>query len=56
MRAGEAPAPKAPEARGDAEADQKARAAFEKAGPAYAANHQAREAAWQRWLEILRKI
>jgi carboxymethylenebutenolidase len=56
MRAGEGPPPTAPKATGDADADQKAQAAFEKAGPAYVANKKARDAAWQRWLEILKKI
>jgi len=56
MRAGEAPAPAAPAAAGDAAADQKAQAAFAKAGPAHAANKKAREESWQRWLEILKKI
>lgn len=45
MRAGEAPAPVA---KGDAAADQKAQAA-------YAANKKAREASWQRWLDLLKK-
>jgi carboxymethylenebutenolidase len=56
MRAGEAPPPKAPTATGDADADQKAQAAFEKASPMYAANKKARDASWQRWLDLLKKI
>jgi carboxymethylenebutenolidase len=41
MRAGEAPPA--------ADADQKARVAYE-------ANKRARDAAWQRWLELLKKL
>jgi carboxymethylenebutenolidase len=52
MRAGEAPAPKAP----DADADQKTKDAFQKTGAMYPANKKARDDSWQRWLEILKKV
>jgi carboxymethylenebutenolidase len=56
MRAGEAPAPTAPEMKGDAEADQKAKESFGKAVPAYAANKKARAEAWTRVLAALKKL
>ena len=53
MRAGEAPEPKAPEVKGDKEADEKAAADYQKAVTAYKANKKAREEAWVRWKAIL---
>jgi carboxymethylenebutenolidase len=53
MRAGDAPAPKAPEAKGDKEADDKAAADYQKALTAYKANKKARDEAWERWKKIL---
>ncbi len=53
MRAGEAPEPKAPEAKGDAEADKKAADEYQKALTAYKANKKARDEAWVRWKMIL---
>ena len=52
MRAGDAPEPKAPEAKGDKEADDKATAAV----TSYRANKKARDEAWARWKVILAKI
>jgi carboxymethylenebutenolidase len=56
MRAGEAPEPKAPEATGNKEADDKAAENYQKASTAYKANKKARDDAWARWKEILKKI
>lgn len=56
MRAGDAPEPKAPEAKGDAEADKKAAEDYEKALIAYKANKKARDDGWVRWKAILAKI
>lgn len=56
MRAGEAPEPKAPDAKGDPEADKKAADEYQKALPAYKANKKARDEAWVRWKGILGKI
>ncbi len=56
MRAGEAPEPKAPEAKGDKEADEKAAADYQKALTNCKANQKARNEAWVRWKEILRGI
>jgi len=56
MRAGEAPEPKAPEAKGDAETDKKAGDQYQKDLPAYKANQKARDEAWARWKMILGKI
>ncbi len=56
MRAGEAPEPKAAEAKGDAEADKKAAEDFQKTLTAYKANRKARDEAWVRWKMILGKI
>lgn len=56
MRAGEAPEPKAPEAKGDKEADEKAAADYQKALTAWKANKKAREEAWIRWKKILSDI
>jgi carboxymethylenebutenolidase len=53
MRAGEAPEPIAPTAKGDAEADAKATADYEKALTAWKANKKARDDAWTRWKKIL---
>jgi carboxymethylenebutenolidase len=56
MRAGEAPEPKAPAATGNKDADDKATADYQKALTTYKANQKARNDAWARWKEILRKI
>ena len=56
MRAGEAPEPKAPEAKGDKEADDKAAVDYQKALTAYKANKKARDEAWVRWKGILQKL
>jgi carboxymethylenebutenolidase len=56
MRAGDAPEPKAPEAKGDKEADEKAAADYQKALTAYKANKKARDEAWVRWKSILAKL
>ncbi len=56
MRAGEAPEPKAPEVKGDKEADDKAQAEYQKALSAYKANVKARDDAWKRWKELLGKL
>jgi carboxymethylenebutenolidase len=56
MRAGEAPEPKAPEVKGDKEADDKAAADYRKAVAAYKANKKARDEAWVRWKQILGKL
>jgi carboxymethylenebutenolidase len=56
MRAGEAPEPNAPAAKGDKEADDKAAADYQKALTAYKANKKARDEAWVRWKGILAKI
>ena len=56
MRAGDAPEPKAPEAKGDKEADDKATATYQKDLTAYKANKKARDEAWARWKVILGKI
>jgi carboxymethylenebutenolidase len=56
MRAGDAPEPKAPEAKGDKEADDKATADYQKALTSYKANKKARDEAWARWKAILAKI
>jgi carboxymethylenebutenolidase len=56
MRAGDAPEPKAPETKGDKEADEKAAADHQKAQTAYKANKKAREDAWVRWKGILGKL
>ena len=53
MRAGDAPEPTAPTATGNQEADDKAKADYEKALPAYKANKKARDEAWVRWKKIL---
>ena len=56
MRAGDAPEPKVPAAKGDKEADDKATADYQKALTAYKANKRARDEAWVRWKAILAKI
>lgn len=56
MRAGDAPEPKAPEAKGDKEADEKAAASYQTAFTAYKANKKARDEAWVRWKAILGKL
>jgi carboxymethylenebutenolidase len=56
MRAGDAPEPTAPLAKGDKEADDKAAAEYQKALAAYKANKKARDEAWVRWKAILAKI
>ncbi|MDQ2920955.1 MAG: dienelactone hydrolase family protein [Acidobacteriota bacterium] len=56
MRAGDAPEPKAPEAKGDKEADEKAAADYQKALTADKANKKARDEAWLRWKAILGKL
>lgn len=56
MRAGDAPEPVAPVAKGDAAADKTATEAYEKAVIAYKANKKAREEAWVRWKALLAKI
>jgi hypothetical protein len=53
MRAGDAPEPAAPVAKGDKEADDKAAEAYQKAVTAYKANKKARDEAWARWKTIL---
>jgi carboxymethylenebutenolidase len=53
MRAGDAPEPAAPVAKGDKEADDKATADYQKALTAYKANKKARDDAWARWKKIL---
>src|SRR5713226_1309391 len=58
MRAGEPnnPEPPAPVAKGDEAADKKAADDYQKALAAYKANRKARDDAWTRWKEILRKL
>ena len=56
MRAGDAPEPQAPVAKGDKEADDKAAADYQKALEAYKANKKARDEAWVRWKKILAAI
>ena len=56
MRAGEAPEPLAPVAKGDAEADKTAADKYAKDLVAYKANKKARDEAWVRWKTILAKI
>ena len=53
MRAGDAPEPSAPQAKGDKEADEKAADAYQKSLTSYKANKKAREEAWTRWKTIL---
>ena len=56
MRAGDAPEPTAPTATGNKEADDKAKADYDKALTAYKANKKARDEAWARWKKILAGI
>jgi carboxymethylenebutenolidase len=56
MRAGDGPEPKAPEAKGDKDADDKAAAAYPKQLTDYKANKKARDDAWVRWKAILKGI
>jgi carboxymethylenebutenolidase len=56
MRAGDAPEPKPPAAKGDKEADDKAAADFQKTLADYKANKKARDDAWVRWKAILAKL
>ncbi len=56
MRAGEAPEPKAPEAKGDAEADKKAADDYQRALTNFKANKKARDDGWVRWKAMLAKI
>ena len=56
MRAGDAPEPAAPVAKGNAEADKAATDKYEKDVVAYKANKKARDEAWARWKAILAKI
>lgn len=56
MRAGDAPEPVAPIAKGNAEADKLAMDTYQKALTSYKANKKARDEAWVRWKAILAKI
>jgi len=56
MRAGEAPEPKAPEASGNKEADDKAAADYQTKLTAFKANQKARAEAWTKWKAIMQKI
>ena len=56
MRAGDAPEPVAPVAKGDKEADDKAMADYQKALAAYKANKKARDDSWARWKKLLAAI
>ena len=56
MRAGDGPEPKAPEAKGDKGADEKAAADYQKALTAYKANKKARDEAWVKWKAVLGKL
>jgi carboxymethylenebutenolidase len=56
MRAGEAPEPRAPEAKGNADAEKLAAETYQKALTGYKANKKARDEAWVRWKAILAKI
>lgn len=56
MRAGDAPPPKLPKPKGDADADQKAADDYQKALTAYKANKKARNEAWVRWKKLLAAI
>ena len=53
MRGGDAPEPATPTATGNQEADDKAKADFQKALEAYKANKKARDEAWTKWKKIL---
>jgi carboxymethylenebutenolidase len=56
MRAGDAPEPAAPQAKGDAAADEKAKADYDKALVQWKANKKARDEAWVRWKKLLAAI
>ena len=56
MRAGDAPEPVAPVAKGNGEADKLTTDTFEKALTTYKANKKARDEAWLRWKAILAKV
>jgi len=56
MRAGEAPEPAVPAAKGDAEADKTAKATYDTALTAYKANKKARDEAWVRWKKLLSSL
>ncbi|MDQ2974970.1 MAG: dienelactone hydrolase family protein [Acidobacteriota bacterium] len=56
MRAGEAPEPKVPEAKGNADADKLAAETYQRALTGYRANKKARDEAWVRWKGILARI
>lgn len=56
MRAGEAPEPTAPTAKGEKEADDKAAADYQRALTAYKANKKARDEAWVRWKKLLSSV
>ncbi len=56
MRAGDAPEPVPPAAKGDAVADKAAADKYEKDVAAYRGNKKARDEAWVRWKAILAKI
>jgi carboxymethylenebutenolidase len=56
MRAGDAPEPVAPVAKGNADGDKQAMEEYQKALAAYPANKKARDQAWVRWKALLAKI
>lgn len=56
MRAGDAPEPVAPVAKGDSETDKLATEKYEKDLVAYKANKKARDEAWVKWKAVLAKI
>jgi carboxymethylenebutenolidase len=56
MRAGDAPEPVAPVARGNTDADKLAMDTYQNALTSYKANKQARNEAWVRWKALLAKI
>jgi carboxymethylenebutenolidase len=56
MRAGDAPEPVAPVAKGNADADKLAMETYEKALTSYKADRKARDEAWVRWKALLAKI
>jgi hypothetical protein len=56
MRAGDAPEPVAPVAKGEADADKLAKEKYENDLVAYKANKKARDEAWLRWKAIIAKV
>jgi len=56
MRAGDAPEPVAPVAKGNTDADKLAMETYEKALTSYKANRKARDEAWVRWKALLTKV